>query len=270
LEQLQYEKDHAGEIEQLEKDKAQAVTDLTNTYNTNLENAEAEHNRVIIDLTTNQTLELERLENERKNKIETIERQTNSMVEYLNRERNTTVSKIRVEQQTIEQNHQTKLAEIVLAGEQKQLQIIADAEAEKQQIIAESQAKIEGFQSGTSSLAVPTTSLPEVMWSNRIIPALADGGVVDSPTVALIGESGPEAVVPLAAMGGFGVASDGGVQININAPLVTVQGSADRATIEAAKNEVYRMLQSVVIETGDSTSRIRVKSTNTMNPINTR
>jgi hypothetical protein len=29
------------------------------------------------------------------------------------------------------------------------------------------------------------------------IPMLADGGIVNSPTLALIGEAGPEAVVPL-------------------------------------------------------------------------
>ena len=36
------------------------------------------------------------------------------------------------------------------------------------------------------------------------IPALADGGIVTSPTLALVGEAGPEAVVPLNRAGGFG------------------------------------------------------------------
>lgn len=36
------------------------------------------------------------------------------------------------------------------------------------------------------------------------IPAMAAGGVVTSPTLALIGEAGPEAVVPLSKMGGMG------------------------------------------------------------------
>jgi hypothetical protein len=43
------------------------------------------------------------------------------------------------------------------------------------------------------------------------IPALAAGGVVTSPTVALIGEAGPEAVVPLNKMGQMG-----NVTINVN------------------------------------------------------
>ena len=43
------------------------------------------------------------------------------------------------------------------------------------------------------------------------IPKLAKGGIVKSPTLALIGESGPEAVVPLGRGGGMG-----GVVINVN------------------------------------------------------
>jgi hypothetical protein len=43
------------------------------------------------------------------------------------------------------------------------------------------------------------------------IPRLAEGGIVTGPTIALIGEAGPEAVVPLSQMGGGNV-------ININMP----------------------------------------------------
>jgi hypothetical protein len=43
------------------------------------------------------------------------------------------------------------------------------------------------------------------------IPKLADGGIVTGPTLALIGEAGPEAVVPLDRAGGMG-----GVTINVN------------------------------------------------------
>lgn len=45
------------------------------------------------------------------------------------------------------------------------------------------------------------------------IPMLANGGIVDSPTLALIGESGAEAVVPLDRMGGMG---GNNVTINVN------------------------------------------------------
>ena len=47
--------------------------------------------------------------------------------------------------------------------------------------------------------------------------AFASGGIVTRPTRALIGESGPEAVIPLNRMGAMGR-----VELNVN---VTVEGS---------------------------------------------
>ena len=44
-----------------------------------------------------------------------------------------------------------------------------------------------------------------------VVPAMANGGIVTSPTLALIGEAGPEAVVPLNRANGMG-----GVTINVN------------------------------------------------------
>ena len=46
------------------------------------------------------------------------------------------------------------------------------------------------------------------------IPMLANGGIVNSPTLALIGERGPEAVIPLSQMGNMGMG--GGMNITIN------------------------------------------------------
>jgi CRISPR/Cas system CSM-associated protein Csm2 small subunit len=48
------------------------------------------------------------------------------------------------------------------------------------------------------------------------IPKLAEGGIVTKPTLALIGEAGPEAVVPLSRM-----ATGGGVTVNVNGGLAT-------------------------------------------------
>ena len=42
--------------------------------------------------------------------------------------------------------------------------------------------------------------------------AMATGGIVTSPTMALIGEAGPEAVIPLSKMGGMG----GGITVHVN------------------------------------------------------
>jgi ElaB/YqjD/DUF883 family membrane-anchored ribosome-binding protein len=44
------------------------------------------------------------------------------------------------------------------------------------------------------------------------IPMLANGGIVTGPTLAMIGEAGPEAVIPLDRMGGMGT----NVTINVN------------------------------------------------------
>jgi hypothetical protein len=47
------------------------------------------------------------------------------------------------------------------------------------------------------------------------IPMLADGGIVTGPTLAMIGERGPEAVIPLSGRGG----GMGNYTININGGL---------------------------------------------------
>jgi hypothetical protein len=52
--------------------------------------------------------------------------------------------------------------------------------------------------------------------SGMNIPKMATGGIVTSPTLALIGEAGPEAVIPLGKGGGMG-----GVTINISGGLGT-------------------------------------------------
>lgn len=65
------------------------------------------------------------------------------------------------------------------------------------------------------------------------IPRLAEGGIVNKPTLALIGEAGPEAVVPLSKMGKMG-----NITININKP--TLRNESD---IKHLANEVGRALQ---------------------------
>lgn len=60
------------------------------------------------------------------------------------------------------------------------------------------------------------------------IPMLAAGGIVTSPTLALIGEAGPEAVVPLDKMGAMG-----GVTINVN-------GADPNAVVDALRTYMYR------------------------------
>jgi hypothetical protein len=48
------------------------------------------------------------------------------------------------------------------------------------------------------------------------IPLMANGGIVNKATLAVIGESGPEAVVPLSRAGEFGMGGGTNVTINVN------------------------------------------------------
>jgi ElaB/YqjD/DUF883 family membrane-anchored ribosome-binding protein len=49
-----------------------------------------------------------------------------------------------------------------------------------------------------------------------VIPKMADGGIVTSPTIAMIGEAGPEAVIPLDRM-----KNNGGITVNVTGGLAT-------------------------------------------------
>jgi hypothetical protein len=66
--------------------------------------------------------------------------------------------------------------------------------------------------------------------------AMATGGIVTSPTFALIGEAGPEAVIPLSKMGGMG----GGVTINVN--------GGDPQSVVSALRSYMRQNGSIPIE----------------------
>lgn len=63
------------------------------------------------------------------------------------------------------------------------------------------------------------------------IPMLANGGIVTGPTLALIGEAGPEAVIPLDRMGSMG----GGANVTIN-----VQGADPNAVVDALRVYMFR------------------------------
>ena len=68
----------------------------------------------------------------------------------------------------------------------------------------------------------PTIPVPQLGGSTKpapgrpSIPRMAEGGIVTSPTLALIGEAGPEAVVPLDRMN-----TGGGVTVNVTGGLST-------------------------------------------------
>ena len=93
----------------------------------------------------------------------------------------------------------------------------------------------------------------------RDLNQMAAGGIVERPTLALLGERGPEAVVPLNGGGGLG-----GVHIHIDSPLINVQGGIDKATADYTITQVERMLKSIVVEAtstnATTTKRLRKQS----------
>jgi hypothetical protein len=77
------------------------------------------------------------------------------------------------------------------------------------------------------------------------IPMLAAGGIVTSPTLAMIGERGPEAVIPLTGPNaGAGLMGNGGVTINVN--------GGDPNAVVAALRTYMRQNGSVPIKTSNA------------------
>ena len=86
-------------------------------------------------------------------------------------------------------------------------------------------------------------------WNINEIPALAEGGIVTGPTLALIGEAGPEAVVPLDKGGGMG----GTYNMTFN-----LSGLTDRSDKRQFAEEISRLIQQEMRRTvGSGTTRGR-------------
>ncbi|KAA9110186.1 phage tail tape measure protein [Microbacterium rhizomatis] len=63
---------------------------------------------------------------------------------------------------------------------------------------------------------VPFIGGQRVSFPQIVVPALAAGGIALGPTLALIGEAGPEAVVPLSRAGDYGLGGGGDVVVPVN------------------------------------------------------
>lgn len=64
------------------------------------------------------------------------------------------------------------------------------------------------------------------------IPAFAKGGIVTRPTLGLVGEAGPEAIVPLNRHGGMGTTY---IKVEVNAPPLTNPAEVGRQVKDALK-----------------------------------
>jgi phage-related protein len=90
--------------------------------------------------------------------------------------------------------------------------------------------KIPGFKVGPIGYDGFTLGVPD-------IPLLAAGGIVTSPTLAVIGEAGPEAVIPLSHRSSkLGVGGMGGVMLNVS----VAPGTDPQAVGRSIVNELER------------------------------
>ena len=81
---------------------------------------------------------------------------------------------------------------------------------------------------------------------------MAKGGIVNKPTLAMIGEDGPEAVIPLSQRNnpkgiGLGGNSNGPITININASGIT-----DRSDKRALAREIGEAIREEMNRAGRS------------------
>jgi hypothetical protein len=65
------------------------------------------------------------------------------------------------------------------------------------------------------------------------IPLLAEGGIIRQATLAVVGEKGPEAVIPLSKMGDMGLGGGGNVTIHVN-------GGDPQAVVDALRTYMFR------------------------------
>jgi hypothetical protein len=83
---------------------------------------------------------------------------------------------------------------------------------------------------------------------NSTIPGVAGhfqhGGIVTSPMIGLVGEAGPEAIIPLGKGGGFGF---GDINISLD-----IEGSVDRKTADYAVQRIRQELKNVIVEATSS------------------
>jgi TP901 family phage tail tape measure protein len=104
-------------------------------------------------------------------------------------------------------------------------------------IISKIMGAISSVGSAISSVASGGVSIGATA-IHAIVPHFASGGIVTGPTLALIGEAGPEAVVPLNRSGGFGT------NINVTITGNTISNQLDlRNLAQAVGDEIVRSLR---------------------------
>jgi hypothetical protein len=80
-------------------------------------------------------------------------------------------------------------------------------------------------------------------WLQQPVPRFQTGGIVTRPTLALLGEAGPEAVVPLQPATHMPVASQPPPVINVQVTYAPLYGAATPAERQAAARAIIRDLR---------------------------
>ena len=123
--------------------------------------------------------------------------------------------------------------------------ILAVAEAQKELNAAKKNAPAAGVAKIDKSLATAVslanaavTSASSAMAQYRAgdIRLMAEGGIVTGPTAAIIGERGPEAVIPLDRAGGFGTT----IMLTVNAGMGANGAEIGQVIIDAIKQTERR------------------------------
>ncbi|MCL1826540.1 MAG: hypothetical protein FWG20_00700, partial [Candidatus Cloacimonetes bacterium] len=86
--------------------------------------------------------------------------------------------------------------------------------------------------------------------SDEEIPAFAEGGIVNRPTFGMIGEDGPEAVIPLSKpdraselLNKTGLSGSGGGSSFVFSPTVNIHGNADKTVIDNSLADLKRQFE---------------------------
>ncbi|MDA1095438.1 MAG: hypothetical protein O3A25_19580, partial [Acidobacteria bacterium] len=104
------------------------------------------------------------------------------------------------------------------------------------QIVAAISKGTIGIEAGQRALNALRGGTPDpVLLALGLVPGLAAGGIVTRPTMALIGERGPEAIIPLGKASGFG-----GTTINVNVSGIVGDAAATGRAIADAINAASR------------------------------
>jgi hypothetical protein len=133
----------------------------------------------------------------------------------------------------------------------------AIANAQNDVNIAETAVQTAIKSNSTTQLAAAKQHLVEMQSKLAKAKAMAEGGIVEGPTLALIGESGPEAVIPLSNRSRMSnIAGLNGLMSQSFDIDINIQGSVDQQTLAVMRQE----LKNVVIEATSSNAPANMKS----------